>query len=94
MIQVEEIDGGRVVGFQESNFKLLHEPSCSHPKIVPHHDNALHPFPIAVPQGFDQFRVRLVLFGMKPLLELVEDNENLLACEESLVHGEVRRCCL
>ena len=59
-----------------------------HPEVVAHHDDALHPLAVALPQGFDQFRVFIDRLGMQPLLELVEDDQHLLARRNALVHGE------
>ena len=62
----------------------MHEPSCRHPKIVPHHDDALHPPTVALPQGFDQFGVLVRRFRMEPLFKLVENDENLLTRKNPL----------
>ena len=53
------------------------------PEIVPHHDDALHPAAVALPQGLHQFGVLLAALGVEPLLELVQDDQHLLArCQE------------
>ena len=87
--QVEEIDQRRVLAFDESDLQLPHEPGHRHPEIVPHHDDALHPPAVALPQGLHQFRVLFFLLGVQPLLELVEDDQHLLARRECPGPGAV-----
>ena len=47
---------------------------------------------VALPQGGDQFRVLLAPLGVEPLLELVEDQQHLLARREHATspHGRER----
>jgi hypothetical protein len=78
MIQVKEIDSTRVLAFHQANFQFAHEPRCRHPEIVPYHDNALDPSPIALPQGLHQFRALFFFFSVQPLLELIKNNQYLL----------------
>ena len=63
-----------------------------HPEVVAHHDDALHPAAVALPQGLHQFGVLFVLLGVQPLLELVEDEQHLLArLEEALAPAQRRQ---
>ena len=64
----------RVLAFNKANLQLPHEPADGHPEIIPHHDDALHPAAVALPQGLHQFGVLFLLLGVQPLLELVEDD--------------------
>ena len=78
----------------KSNFQLPHESDHRHPEIIPHHDDALHPAAVALPQGLHQFGVLFFLLGVQPLLELVEDDQHLLARRECPVPGAVRPASL
>ena len=77
VVQVEEINGCRVLPFQEADLQIPHEPSRRHPEIIPHQHNRLNMLAIAVTKSGDQFCVLLAPFGMKPLLELIEDQQHL-----------------
>src|SRR5580704_11462909 len=76
--QVKEIDESGVLALDNPNLQRLHEPAHSKPKIVTHHDDALHPFAVALPQGLHEISFFLVMLGVEPLLELVEDDHHLL----------------
>ena len=100
MIDVEEIDRRGVLAFNEANLQLPHEPGRRHPEIIAHHDDALHPSAVALPQGLNQFRILFFLLGVQPLLELVEDDQHLLAgrnalppaqCGQSIFQAEIVR---
>ena len=62
-----------------------------HPEIIPHHDDALHPAAVALPQGLHQFGVLFFLLGVQPLLELVEDDQHLLADGNALAPAQCRQ---
>ena len=79
--------------FEQSDFQLSHEPSRRHPEIIPHHDDALDPAAIALPQGLHQVRVFFFLPGMEPLLELVQDDQHLLANRNALASPQCRQRC-
>ena len=84
VIHVEEIDRRRVLAFKKSNLQLPHEAGRRHPEVIAHHDDALYPAAIALPQGLHQVRVFFFLLGVQPLLELVEDDQHLLADRNAL----------
>ena len=79
MTDGEEIDRRGVLAFNEANLQLPHEAGCCHPEIVSHHDDALQSATIALPQGLHQLRILYFLFRMKPLLELVKDDQHFFA---------------
>ena len=56
----------------------------AHPKVIAHHDDALHALAVALPQSLGQFRVLFSPLGVQPLLELVEDDEHLLGLVQAL----------
>ncbi len=58
--------------------------------VGPHHD-ALHTDAVALPQRLNQFGVLLLLPGVEPLLELIEDDEYLLAGRNALTPAEGRQ---
>ena len=68
--------------FLYSNFKFSHKPGGSHPEVVPHHENGLHSLAIALTERLHQFSILSV--GVKPLLELVHDEQYLLARRNAL----------
>ena len=79
MQQVKEINEGRIAPFQNLNLHCFHEPTDSEPEIITHHHNALHPAPVTLAEGLHQFGVLLGAPGMKPLLELVQHEQDFLA---------------
>ena len=56
MPQVEQVDGGRVLAFDEVDLQLAHEPAGRHPEIVADQDDRLDVLAVALPQGGDQLR--------------------------------------
>ena len=76
MVRVEQVDQGDVPIGDEIDLQLPHEPADREPEVVPDQDEALDPLAVAVPQCPHEFRVRGRV-GMKPLFELVEDDEHL-----------------
>ena len=77
--QVEQVDRGRVLALDEADLQVPHEPGRRHPEVVADHHDRLDVLAVALAQGGDQLRVRLVPPGEQPLLELVEDQQDLLA---------------
>ena len=77
MVEVEEINGCRVLPFDKADLQVPHEPGRRHPEIIPHQHDRLNMLAIAVPKGGDQFGVLLTPPGMEPLLELVQDQQHL-----------------
>src|SRR5437870_2124939 len=83
MARIEEIDEDDVAALKKLYFEIGHEPADSEPKIIPHHDDALHPPTVALTKGLDQLRILFAALGVEPLLELVEHQQQLLAgCQE------------
>jgi len=78
MASGEEIDQGDVLTGRQFDLQIGHEPARGEPEIVPHHDDRLEMFSIALSQGSDQFSALLTPLGMQPLLELVQDDQHLL----------------
>src|SRR5579871_481903 len=52
---IEEIDGGKILAFEDRDFKFVHEAGDSHAEIVADKDETLDTLAVALPQGFDQF---------------------------------------
>ena len=77
VVKVEEINGCRVLPFDEADLQVPHEPGRRHPEIIPHHHDGLDMLAIAVTKGGDQFRVLLTPPGKEPLLELIQDQQHL-----------------
>jgi hypothetical protein len=77
--QVEQIDEPGVLPLQHPDLQRLHEPADGQPEVVAHHDEALYPAPVALPQGLHQLRALVPAPGVQPLLELVEHQQHLLA---------------
>ena len=77
----KEIDRSRVLAFNKPNLQFPHEAGGRHPEIIPHHDDALHPAAIALSQSLHELGVLLLLPGMEPLLELVEDEQHFFPPE-------------
>ena len=63
MVAIEEIDQRTVLPFDQPNLQFPHETAHRQPEIVPHHDDALHPPAVTLPQGLHQFRVLLLPFS-------------------------------
>ena len=59
--------------------QVAHEAAHGQPEVVAHQDHRLDPLPVALPERLGEFGVLPSLGGVKPLLELVEDDEHLLA---------------
>ncbi len=82
MAEVEKINEGRVLALEQLNFQVRHEPADREPEIVPDQDERLQMLAVALTQGGGQLGVFLGPPGMEPLLELVEDQEHLLAARQ------------
>ena len=80
--QVEEIDDGDVLIGDQVDLQVAHEPGGRHPEVVADQDDRLDVLAVALPQRGDQLRVLLAPPGEQPLLELVEDQQHLLAGAE------------
>src|SRR5947208_2517685 len=91
VIEVEEIDGSRVLAIDKADLQFPHEPSRRHPKIIPHQDNALNPPAIALTQGWHQLRTSFLFLGVQPLFELVQDDQQLLADRNTLAPAKCRQ---
>src|SRR5271157_4423450 len=77
VVKVEEINGCRALPFDKADLQIPHEPGRRHPEIIPYQHNRLNMFAIAVPKSGDEFRVLLTPPRVKPLLELVQDQQYL-----------------
>ena len=84
MAEVEEIDDGEVVALRRIDPELPHEPEQGHPEVVPHHHERLDPPAVAmtaVPAASSVSSSDAP--GMEPLLELVDDEQNLVSSRDS-----------
>ena len=88
MADWKEIDGRGIRCFDKSDFDLSHEASRRHPEIISHHDDALESASIALPERLNKVRMLYLRPGMEPLLELIKDNQHLLAYRNSLATSQ------
>src|SRR6266851_154483 len=70
VVQVEEICQRAVLPFDKSDFQIPQKSANGEPEIIPHHDDALYPGAVALPQGLYEFGVFLFFLCVEPLLEL------------------------
>src|SRR5262249_27692919 len=82
MTRIEEIRRRCIATLDERNLQGVHEPGRRHPKVVAGHDDALHALAITLAESLDELTVLLPALGLKPLLKLVEDDQDLLACRD------------
>ena len=78
MGEVEGIDRGEVIVFDEPDLERAHEPRRGHRKVVTHQDKTLDVGPIALPQGPNELSscAAGIIIGVQPLFELVEHNQD------------------
>ena len=88
MDQVEQVDQGGVPALDELDVQLAHEPAQGDPEVIPHHDDGLDAIAVALPQRAGQLRVAIAPTGVQPLLELIEDDEDLLVGSQALALPE------
>jgi hypothetical protein len=84
VVEVEQVGQGRVLTLEQIDLQFDHEPRRRQPEIVSHHHHALDAPAVTLPQGLHQLRVLLFLPGVQPLLELVQDDQHLLARRQAL----------
>ena len=79
--QVEGVHRGEVLALHQPDLQVPHEPGGRHREVVADQDDALDAGPVALPQGPDQLGLAFapIPFGMEPLLELVQDDQDLAA---------------
>ncbi len=82
MRPIEQIDGRSVNSLGQWEIELLKESSRGHPKIVAHQDEHLNSAAIALAQCFDEQRRLVLAAPMKPLLELIEDDDEFFVFME------------
>jgi hypothetical protein len=78
VVEVEQVDHGSVLPLEKIDLQFAHESSRGQPKIITHHNQALHPPAVALAQCLHQFRVSFLMFCVQPLLELVDHEEDFL----------------
>ena len=66
----------------QADLQVAHEPGRGQPEVIPDQHDRLDVLAVALPQGGDQLGVLLAPPGEEPLLELVEDQQHLLARAE------------
>ena len=91
MFEVKQISQRTVVTFNETNFQFSEETTDSQPKIIPNHHDALHSSSVTLPEGLHQFGVLFFLLRVQPLLELIEDDQHLLADRNALASPQCRQ---
>ena len=76
MIDVEKIDGGKIMSFDDGRFEVAHEPAGPHGEVVAHHHDALNPAAVTFAQGGYQVGIGVGRASVQPLLELVENDDD------------------
>ncbi len=77
MPDAEQIDGRRVLPLVERDFQLAQAVRDAHPEIIADEQHRLHMPAIALPQRPHQRRLGPLAPGVQPLLELVEEKDDL-----------------
>src|SRR5271157_2294930 len=88
MYLIEQIDWSDVFALNKFDMEIAHEPGQGHPEIIPHHDDALDVLAVTLPKALDQFGIVLLPPGVQPLLELVENDEDLLLRPQPLPESD------
>jgi len=84
MAGIEEIHRGAVRSLEQGDFQFSHEATGDEPEIVTHRHDRLEVLGIAMPKRGDELRANFTALGLKPLLELVEDQQNLaIVCQDA-----------
>ena len=84
MTRVKEVHQRTVVSFGQPDFQLPHEPAGGEPEVIADQHDCLNMLTIAMAKSGDQLRVRLASPRMKPLLELVQDQQHLVVgCQDA-----------
>ena len=78
MPRAEEVNRGAIGSLKKPYFKLAHEPRYRHPEVIPYHQDTLQTSAVALPQRPSERRVFLSPVGVHPLLELVDEEDDLL----------------
>ncbi len=90
MSQWKEIEGAGVPTLDQSHLQGVEEAGNGHPEIVTYHQDALDASPIALAQGLYQRGTLIVWSRMQPLLELIENDQDLLALVLQLIRADGR----
>ncbi len=85
---VEQLRGGKVLTLHQLDFQFAQKTRHGHPEIIAHHHHALDPAAVTLPQRLRQLRIGLRFPRMEPLLELVQDDHDLLACRQALAAAQ------
>src|SRR5208337_2564832 len=78
VLEIEEIDDSEVLILILSDPDDRHEAVQGHRIIIPYQDDRLDFSPVALRQSLGEFRPRFGSFGMIPLLELVDHQQDLV----------------
>ena len=79
MPRLKQIDRRAVLPLGKPYIELLQELGHGHPEVVTDNQQRLHPCAVALSEGFDQPCLLMNGVSMKPLLELVDDDQELAA---------------
>ena len=71
--------GAELTPSNRPNFERLQESGRGHPEVVAHQQEGLQAQPVALAQGAHQLAVDILGMDSQPLLELVEDQQDLRA---------------
>ena len=79
MSRVEPADTRAVLAVREVHVEIAQERRDRHPEIIPHDDDRLDSRAVALSEGLDQFRSLQCRVRVQPLLELIENQQQLVA---------------
>src|SRR5207302_1497190 len=72
------------------DLEVFEEPGRRHPEVVPQEAEGLKVLAVALPQRRDQLGSRLIATSEEPLLELVQDQQQLVARRKKMAAPEGR----
>lgn len=88
VIDIEEVDGCDIFAANERDFEFVHEVSDGHPEIVTDTQDRLEVLAVGLAQCQEKIVPVLGIMGMKVLLKLIEDDEQLASAGEDLATAD------
>ena len=87
--RVEPVDTRAVLAVRKVHVQLAQERRDRHPEIIPHDDDRLDSRAVALPERLDQFRSLRCRVRVQPLLELIENEQELVAGGKRLAPADL-----